>query len=247
MAGDGNCLFRAVASNLLGSQERHAEVRVRCVEHVKRHPADFAPFLGDELGEYLRGMARAGTWGDELMLRAACETYHVVISVITSQPAHWYLRYVPRGARRIAHEEEIFLTYIAPIHYNAIRRRRSSFSRALQRPSSASFQGAQLQSAHSVTLSANLSLAARSPEAGAGARGVKQGRPSMATPRDRDREASSRPQEFYSAVEEPSLLPGTTLSGTESSSWVNLDSAPSSGSALLSPWHNGGAGKHLLD
>jgi hypothetical protein len=41
-----------------------------------------------------------------------------VINVITSDQHNWYMRYEPQEMKV---NLEIFLTYIAPIHYNAVR------------------------------------------------------------------------------------------------------------------------------
>ena len=54
--------------------------------------------------------------------------------VVTSEPANWYLAYhpeshepidpavarVPRGAALPSPHKQIFLSYISPIHYNAV-------------------------------------------------------------------------------------------------------------------------------
>lgn len=54
------------------------------------------------------------------MQRAICEAYGIVINVITSDTENWFLRYLPQRSRL---QHEVFLTYISPVHYNAIRRR----------------------------------------------------------------------------------------------------------------------------
>ncbi len=52
------------------------------------------------------------------MQRATCDAFGVVINVITSDAENWFLRYLPQQKAAVRHE--VFLTYIAPIHYNAI-------------------------------------------------------------------------------------------------------------------------------
>ena len=64
-------------------------------------------------------MARDRRWGDELTLRAASDSYGIVINLVTSEQQHWFLRYEPE---QTTVQREIFLTYIAPVHYNAITR-----------------------------------------------------------------------------------------------------------------------------
>lgn len=131
--GDGNCQFRSLAQQLYGTQERHPELRARAVQHMRDNPADFEAFLGEELYGYIEGMAWDGTWGDELTLRALCDSLGVTINLVTSSEANWFLSYKPQTASRPG--TEAFLAYLAPLHYNSLQRkpllRRSSLSAAL--------------------------------------------------------------------------------------------------------------------
>lgn len=63
-------------------------------------------------------MSRSGTWGDELTLRAACDWFGARICLITSEESNWFIQYEPRQLRS---SRELFLAYISPIHYNALR------------------------------------------------------------------------------------------------------------------------------
>lgn len=53
-----------------------------------------------------------------MLQRAICDVYGIFINVVTSDQHNWYMRYEPK---QIKVNLEIFLTYIAPIHYNAVR------------------------------------------------------------------------------------------------------------------------------
>eukprot|EP00746_Dinoflagellata_sp_MGD_P058207 gnl/MRDRNA2_/MRDRNA2_249568_c0_seq1.p1 gnl/MRDRNA2_/MRDRNA2_249568_c0~~gnl/MRDRNA2_/MRDRNA2_249568_c0_seq1.p1 ORF type:complete len:280 (-),score=45.98 gnl/MRDRNA2_/MRDRNA2_249568_c0_seq1:62-775(-) len=120
MVDDGNCQFRAISQELFGSQKYHEVVRAQVLSYLKQHKADFAEFFADEeWSEYLETMAKPRTWGDEMSLRAAAEAFAVTIHVLTSSEENWLLEYSPKadsdkGAR------EVFLTYVAPIHYNSV-------------------------------------------------------------------------------------------------------------------------------
>jgi hypothetical protein len=50
----------------------------------RSHREEFECFLGEDFDSYLTSMARLGTWGDELTLRAACDAFGVVMHVVTS-------------------------------------------------------------------------------------------------------------------------------------------------------------------
>jgi len=120
MLDDGNCQFRAMAQELYAAQDHHGVVRRAVVEHLRQNPNKYAPFFGaGEWKEYLRKMAALRTWGDEITLRAAAETFNVRIHIISSTETNWYIKYEPEsglgdGARNL------FMTYVSPIHYNTV-------------------------------------------------------------------------------------------------------------------------------
>ncbi|WIA10651.1 hypothetical protein OEZ85_010831 [Tetradesmus obliquus] len=118
---DGNCQFRSVSEQLYGTQEFHGFVRQQAVNHIKANPASYATFLGEDFAYYCVGMAQDGTWGDELTLRAICDSFGVAVHVVTSEQRNWYLRYEPLSYKS---RLEVFLTYIAPMHYNSLRRQK---------------------------------------------------------------------------------------------------------------------------
>ena len=140
MDGDGNCQFRALADQLLGSQRHHEIVRAAAVAHMRAAADYFGMFFetADEFHDYLTDMGHSCTWGDELTLRAAVEAFGCVAHVVTSEPSNWYLVYTPeapppdevcalvgqrcRGSKRPQPPsgKEVFINYISPIHYNAV-------------------------------------------------------------------------------------------------------------------------------
>ncbi|KAG2486732.1 hypothetical protein HYH03_014658 [Edaphochlamys debaryana] len=128
VAGDGNCQFRSISNELYGTQDHHSAIRKQGVSHIVQQRSSFECFLGEDFDEYVRQMARGGTWGDELTLRATCDAFGIVMHVVTSDVDNWYLTYEPE-VRKL--DREIFLTYIAPIHYNSIRRQSSLKTMAL--------------------------------------------------------------------------------------------------------------------
>eukprot|EP01011_Urceolus_sp_BLP5_P006890 TRINITY_DN7053_c0_g1_i1.p1 TRINITY_DN7053_c0_g1~~TRINITY_DN7053_c0_g1_i1.p1 ORF type:complete len:116 (+),score=42.12 TRINITY_DN7053_c0_g1_i1:48-350(+) len=63
-------------------------------------------------------MAKLGTWGDEICVKALCDCFEVCVYVILSTPGNWYLRYTPAGG--FFRPKKIFLSYLSPIHYNSV-------------------------------------------------------------------------------------------------------------------------------
>mmetsp|Transcript_19671 Transcript_19671/g.59471 ORF Transcript_19671/g.59471 Transcript_19671/m.59471 type:complete len:255 (+) Transcript_19671:318-1082(+) len=101
MQGDGNCQFRAISMNLYGSQDHHDLVRDKVVRHMYKNRDEFQPFLGEDWHRYMKDMVCSGTWGDELTLKACCDAYQILISVLTSDEQHWFMRYEPKGKLRV--------------------------------------------------------------------------------------------------------------------------------------------------
>ena len=69
----------------------------------------------------VQNLYQQGCWrarGDELTLRAIADCYGMVVNVLTSDQRHWHMRYKPKELQL---KLEIWLAYIAPVHYNSIR------------------------------------------------------------------------------------------------------------------------------
>lgn len=140
MVSDGACQFRALAHQLFGDESHHAVVRRIVVAHMQRHAKFFGLYFDGRGGfeGYMSKMAKPTTWGDELTLRAATEAFDCVAHVITSESANWYLVYraeagawagddanaqavlTQAGLRPPPRAKDILLSYISPIHYNAV-------------------------------------------------------------------------------------------------------------------------------
>lgn len=98
--GDGNCQFRALSHQLLGSNDHHMLVRHVIVEHIARNASAYSAYFENsaELGVYIERMRRSGTWGDELTLKACSEVFGVHVHVISSEESNWHIHYRPPEA-----------------------------------------------------------------------------------------------------------------------------------------------------
>jgi len=96
MNSDGNCLFRAVADQILGNQDFHMNVRKRVVQWLLENqsvPIDFSggrleDFLDREefptWKDYCQYMATDGSWGDHIALTAISEEFRTRIYIVSS-------------------------------------------------------------------------------------------------------------------------------------------------------------------
>ena len=107
-------------------------VRDTCVAHVLSKEDEFGIFFDAGSGDferYCREMSMSRTWGDEFTLRACADSFQVPIHVVQSTVENWYLVYEPSEefAGLSANENDgkkkkkrLFVSYISPVHYNAI-------------------------------------------------------------------------------------------------------------------------------
>lgn len=142
---DGNCQFRALSFGLFGATAHHARVRAVAADHMERRSDDFSVYFESAaaFGAYLKGIRADATWGDELTLRAVVEAYRCIVHVVTSEKKNFYLAYEPepgkkdgdaytgglKDSRAIAAAAggalpppgtEVFLSYLLPVHYDAV-------------------------------------------------------------------------------------------------------------------------------
>lgn len=74
-AGDGNCLFRAVAHQVYGDQEYHHIVRDRCMTYIESELYFFQSYIAGDVHAYVQRMRQHGEWGDHVEIQAMSEIY----------------------------------------------------------------------------------------------------------------------------------------------------------------------------
>ena len=85
--GDGNCLFRAVAHIVYGTQESHATVRRILVTFVsKNRPVLVKYVTNGSFEEHMRAVAREGAWGTQVELYAAASLYQLPVYIFSPHP-----------------------------------------------------------------------------------------------------------------------------------------------------------------
>lgn len=88
IAGDGNCLFRAVSHQIYGTAKYHSLVRSTCIDFLEINKKRFAPFVACSLEDYdlyLKEKRKTGVWGDHVELHALCEIYERPLYVFSEK------------------------------------------------------------------------------------------------------------------------------------------------------------------
>ena len=129
--GDGNCLFRAVARQVWGDENRHRDMRNLCCDYMRRRKIGRA--LVDSESKfiaYIEKIAQDGVWGDDPEIRAMEE--------MLDRPFEIYVAELEDGGKRPRkiHLQESFpqtvnelqpirLSYHGKTHYNSIESKTS--------------------------------------------------------------------------------------------------------------------------
>eukprot|EP00656_Telonema_subtile_P045086 TRINITY_DN51355_c0_g1_i1.p1 TRINITY_DN51355_c0_g1~~TRINITY_DN51355_c0_g1_i1.p1 ORF type:complete len:316 (+),score=58.17 TRINITY_DN51355_c0_g1_i1:100-1047(+) len=130
MADDGNCQFRALSHQLYGTQDYHSQVRAFVVEHIRAHAEEYQLYCDESIEVFLDRMQRDRVWGDEITLKAAVDALNATVHTVTSNEENWHLVYTPdeivaRNTDPVSpssdtRRNKLFISYIAPVHYNSI-------------------------------------------------------------------------------------------------------------------------------
>ncbi|KPI85547.1 hypothetical protein ABL78_5396 [Leptomonas seymouri] len=95
---DGNCQFRAISHQLFGNEDYHDIIRSQVVSYMRAARAECFDFYFESPAQadvYYDNLAKPGSWGDELSLRAASDCLYVNIHVLSSEERHCYITYRP--------------------------------------------------------------------------------------------------------------------------------------------------------
>jgi len=76
MGKDGNCMFRAVAHQLFGSQEKYDIIRKNCVDFMEKERDHFSQFVTEDFMEYLKRKRLDRVFGNHLELQAIAEIFN---------------------------------------------------------------------------------------------------------------------------------------------------------------------------
>eukprot|EP00803_Ostreobium_quekettii_P009199 evm.model.scf_3184EXC.3 EVM.evm.TU.scf_3184EXC.3 scf_3184EXC:10159-12281(-) len=117
MKMDGNCQFRSLSDQLYRTPAYHDEVRELVVCHIKDHAIQFKDFVPDDFEGYCKKIAKKGTWGDHITLKAAADCYGVQLLLLTSYP---HASVLQLDAETVRSNRRLYLSYWAEVHYNSV-------------------------------------------------------------------------------------------------------------------------------
>ena len=91
IASDGNCFFRAVSKEILGSQSHHLAIRHHVTQLVLKNIKTFQPYLitgpgrlSGDLNFHCKAMSLSGTWATNLEILATSTLFGISIYLYTN-------------------------------------------------------------------------------------------------------------------------------------------------------------------
>jgi hypothetical protein len=125
MAGDGNCLFRAISLQVYGSSDMHSTVRTQCLDFMEVEESHFKDFVAEPYDEYIARKRMDGVHGNHAELQAASELYNRRIEVYVPPKVEPMNIFQQEEAKASASSEEtvnhpIRLLYMDGNHYDAL-------------------------------------------------------------------------------------------------------------------------------
>ncbi|NWS67142.1 OTUD4 protein, partial [Crotophaga sulcirostris] len=91
VAKDGSCLFRAVAEQVLYSQSRHIDVRMACVDYIRKNREKFEAFIEGPFEEYLKCLENPQEWVGQVEISALSLMYKkdfIIYREPNASPSH---------------------------------------------------------------------------------------------------------------------------------------------------------------
>ena len=83
MKGDGNCMFRSIADQLIGNENKYERYREIICNYIEKHEDHFKYFIEDDetFPDYLKRMRDDGEWGGQQELYAAAQSLNIDIYI----------------------------------------------------------------------------------------------------------------------------------------------------------------------
>ena len=115
--GDGNCFFRSISDQLVGSENNHREYRDLACNYIENNKEFLKFFMEDDkpIDEYLEEMKKDSTWGGNIEIYSLSMCLNINFYIfIFNMPM-----YIVKNHE--SPNRNIFLSYHNGEHYNSIR------------------------------------------------------------------------------------------------------------------------------
>ncbi|VUZ39163.1 unnamed protein product [Hymenolepis diminuta] len=113
--GDGACLFRSVAHQVFGDEEKHDVIRKQVIDYLRKNREHYSQYVTEDFDRYLIRKSSAACFGNHLEIQAIAEIYN--------RPVEIYYKTV--NPINVFHSEytglvPFRLAYYDSSHYNSV-------------------------------------------------------------------------------------------------------------------------------
>jgi len=119
MAGDGNCLFRALSDQYYGTDKHHAEIRHKVCQFLRENEGSYQMFVEDDqtFSWHVDNMENLGVFGGNMELAAFAKLEKVDIKIY--QPGFIYIINGGDGSEVV--RQTLHIAYHSWEHYSSVR------------------------------------------------------------------------------------------------------------------------------
>jgi hypothetical protein len=123
IAGDGNCLFRALAHQMTIDDSNHIQIRSTICDYMEKNRDEFSSFFApsseysiQNFNEYIYSMRKTSTYGDHLCLVAFTRIYKLDVRIYRRNLACTFIQ----NEKKPNHKE--ISIYYNNMHYDSLVR-----------------------------------------------------------------------------------------------------------------------------
>jgi hypothetical protein len=129
IAGDGNCLYRAIAHQVYGDENFYEITKSKCLDYLELEKDFFSMFIEDgkdKFEDYISMKRINGVWGDDIEIQALSELYNRPIEIFSHsiEPLKTFHENTKGFARYDGERQEILpaikISYHGSSHYNSL-------------------------------------------------------------------------------------------------------------------------------
>jgi hypothetical protein len=128
IAGDGNCLYRAIAHQVYGDENHYEIAKAKCLDYIELERDFFSQFIEDgknKFEDYISMKRINGVWGDDIEIQAMSEIYNRPVQIYSHsieplKTFHESNKSFNRYDERVPKLPPLKISYHGSSHYNSL-------------------------------------------------------------------------------------------------------------------------------
>ncbi|VEL18992.1 unnamed protein product [Protopolystoma xenopodis] len=115
VGSDGACLFRSVAHQIFGDEEKHHIIRTQVLDYMTKNEEHFSQYITEDFSRYIERKKNLHCHGNHVEIQAIAELYNRPVEIYhsTAEPINVF-------QAEYSNEPPIRLSYHGRVHYNSV-------------------------------------------------------------------------------------------------------------------------------